>query len=196
MLNRPGRLVSWLMLWAVATCCHADINNDAGGKASVQLKEKKWPLEFDSLSIEQHLAEKRNYFVDKEAARKFYHLRSYQPAWFDSLGLTSQARNLIFVLANASEDGIKLKQLAPDSLLSDIEAICKDQSSIIKYDVELTARYFEYASIAYYGLSNEKKASIGMVYPIREKRFRLCAAKCAAIRSLTYYARAGVPALS
>ena len=196
MLKRAGQLVSWLILWTIAICCHTDINKKSDKKASIQLQEKKWPLHFDSLSIEQHLAEKRNYFVDKEAVRKFYHLRSYKPVWFDSLGLTSQARNLIFILANASDEGIRLHQDAPGKLLSVMEMNGSDKNNIIQYDIELTARFFEYASIAYYGLSNEKKASIGMVYPIREKRFRLCAAKCAAIRSLTYYARAGVPALS
>lgn len=108
-------------------------------------------LFLDSSAVESFIQKQHLNDSSASALRSFYRVRNYEYAWFNSTGLTEQARGLWNLYANrmgsASKDTAnKLEQRMDTLLQSDSTAIETNDSSIAQTELALTQQLFRYAS--------------------------------------------------
>lgn len=98
--------------------------------------------------------------------QKFYADRQFAYAWYDPKGLIEQADNLYNRVINISEEGLPDKIPYKDSLIrlfnDDREALNHANAAT---ELMLTAQYFNYARIAWGGLSESQTKSMDWFLP-------------------------------
>lgn len=123
---------------------------------------------FDSLAVETFFLRFPELAAYQPALRNFYRKRKFAYAWYDKDLLTFQAHNLSNRVLNISEEGIY--RLPPyssilDSLInSPIQALKKPQVDITT-ELMLTAQYFLFSKLAWYGQDDALSSTAAWFIP-------------------------------
>ena len=127
-------------------------------------------LFIDSLYLDDFIARNVQYESYIDQFKDFYSHRNYEFAWFDTTGLSEQARNFINLQNNyvaefqdSSILNTELQKLI-DTLETKKMDASKKESVILRTELLLTGQFFEYAAKVYKG-SDINAAELGWFIP-------------------------------
>ena len=145
-------------------------------------------LFIDSFYLDDFIARNAQYESYIDQFKDFYSHRNYEFAWFDTAGLSEQARNFINLqnnyVAEFQDSSIINKELQKliDTLETKKMDRSKKESVILRTELLLTGQFFEYAAKVYKG-SDINAAELGWFIP--RKKIDLTALLDATISSKT-----------
>jgi L,D-transpeptidase YcbB len=123
-------------------------------------------LHFDSLAILRFLDKYPDFKPLQADLIQFYGPRHFAYAWFDKDGMIDQAENLYNQVMNMAEEGLPDK-VPYKELLDSVFDVYDPTMEIASPERELmlTAQYFNYAQVAWGGISEEQTKSLNWFLP-------------------------------
>jgi murein L,D-transpeptidase YcbB/YkuD len=144
------------------------VDSETGQKGTLITRPAQ-ELVFDSSALESALKSIHDFPLDTDEIRKFYRTRNYRYAWFNSEGWNDRALSLGCLLSSAMEDGVRLKQSDPSKRMNDLVTVPVYGNRLLESEVDLTARYFEYANAIYVGLEESQRRKLEWYIPAEKK---------------------------
>jgi murein L,D-transpeptidase YcbB/YkuD len=117
---------------------------------SVNLQASTWD-EQSSHGLEELIKRKPSYLLglDDPVIEDFYRERKYKPLWLNSKGLHNRANDLLHVIINAGDEGLK----SSDYYLEEIQKIwgTKNPDELAQLDLLLSVAFYSYSKHAFTG---------------------------------------------
>ncbi len=161
--------VAALVLFGWWACRNKPVKRVVIRDTTINKKTSYNDLFLDSVQLEQFLATDTGFKKYEEQYLTFYKQRNYEYAWFDSGGLSEQARNFMNLLSgtivqlqDSSLYNDKLSKLY-DSFASDSLKRNK-KADLLKTELYFTGQFFAYAAKVYKG-SDIDAAELGWFIP-------------------------------